>query len=289
MTLSKSTKNKLGLTFGNNRVRVMAQETGSSNRIEKNDKIQDKILRRSAKKDVLVRSASGPKLTSYVSRRNEINIDDFKLIESSSGKQRGKNLLQNETDDATQYATSNTNTSRLHLGFPVIVKSKSSGDLKSLEAQTLKTQQNLNRDKVVNSQRFIKAEISPMINRKFPRRGTPEKLKLPRVQQLRLGERRRSRSLQDLSVEQVTDLRRTFNRQMSSSFEDFSWSDDWQKARDGVVRRRNGLPSVEITDSCYDDYDINEKNKLTRSRSVNLPQNLSLEERLTRIEKIHGL
>ena len=263
----------------------MAQETGSSNRVEKNDKIEDKILRRSEKKDVLVRSASGPK-TSNASRRNELNIDDFKLIHSSSDKQSGKNLLQ---DDATQNAKSNKNTSRLHLGFPVIVKSKSSSDLKSLEAQTSKTQKNLDRDKVVNSQRFMKAEISPMINRKFPRRGTPEKLKLPRVQQLRLGERRRSRSLQDLSAEQVTDLRRTFNRQMSGSFEDFSWSEDWQRARDGVVRRRNGLPSVEITDSYYDDFDINEKNKLTRSRSVNLPQDLSLEERLARIEKIHGL
>eukprot|EP00112_Aurelia_sp_Birch-Aquarium-sp1_P015792 Seg3528.3 transcript_id=Seg3528.3/GoldUCD/mRNA.D3Y31 product="hypothetical protein" protein_id=Seg3528.3/GoldUCD/D3Y31 len=284
MTLSKSTKNKIRLTFGNNRVIVMAQETGSSDGVGKSDKVQDEILRRSAKKDILVRSASGQN-TSYVSRRNEINIDDFKLIESASDKHRGKNLLQ----DATQNAKSNKNTSRLHLGFPAIVKSKSSSDFKSLEAQTSKNQRNLDRDKVMNSQRFMKAEISPMINRKFPTRGTPEKLKLPRVQQLRLGERRRSRSLQDLSVEQVTDLRREFSRQMSESFEDFSWSQDWQRARDGVVRRRNGLPSVEITDSYYDDFDKNDKNKLTRSRSVNLPQDLSLEERLARIEQIQGL
>ncbi len=136
----------------------------------------------------------------------------------------------------------------------------------------------------------IHADVSPITNRKSYQ--TPEFPTLPRILQLRLNERRRSRSLQDLSTLQRAALEQTFS---NSSFLS-EWSDHWRLARKGTLRKREGLPSIQgfMDHTVYaqtgleNNRDDDEISNRLESRQSSHP-GPSLEERLEMIERKQGI
>ncbi len=135
-------------------------------------------------------------------------------------------------------------------------------------------------------ERFIAAEVSPIVNRKAYRKT--DSPRLPRVLQLKLTERRRSRSVHDLNAKQPTE----FEKALSSMVREHeSWSVHWKQARKGTVQRES-LPSIDCRDcktvSGWESQESSEEDSSKEEDELDLLE-LSLEDRLALIERKQGI
>ena len=213
--------------------------------------------------------------------REEIALSDWKF-EASKPK-----LLKNLTI---------TNAQRFgkHEEFPRIEKARS--------AECMLTEQRM--ESANASVRSLEeADVSPLLMRRFS--NHVQKPLLPQIESLRLSERRRSRSCQDLTGRKKFDLQKLLmNGQLSKQYDEVYWSKHWIKARDEIVGKR-ALPNLPTRNDNIHKVDI-QKDEEVDSQKIGenakkeeldaflmvqkpKPKQLSLEERLLQIEKMHGL
>lgn len=176
-----------------------------------------------------------------------------------------------------------------------ILKSRSAENLGNENREKgLERVQVLRQESSLELPKFIAAQVSPIMNRRNCR--TPQ---LPRIRQLKLGERRRSRSVQELSTQQRASLERVYSSVLSFKEENQAWSSHWQLARQGIIRKDQGLPSigsgkdspvqrVPSRGSIFQENETDSEEEDNETALVDTIE-LSLEERLALIEIKQGI
>ena len=240
-----------------------------------------------------------PSPTENGAARGKSNADK-KQRKPSLGRGNIENTLKSSASEQDMTSRS------ANLGFPSIAKAKSTENIATAEELQSRMSESEDRSK---GRSFVRAEVSPLVNRRILRIRLGEQV-LPSIQSLKKRDRRKSKSLQELSLQQKMSLQQILrNSHPSYSIDDAFWSQHWLQTRTQLLRRerdtREYNHTIEKGNHSKEPapVDINDLKKREESRRVsneevqtvmegrseNVEKELSLEDRLLLIEKLHGL
>ena len=256
---------------------------------------------------------NGPASRSQNELRNELKLeckeqkfDKGSSRQNTSRGSKSKTLKTNiyeserakgETDLESVWRTKTT------IGFPPLAKAKSAESLRGRQELTTGVTEKENRAKKPNSGTIrnpLDLNMMKAIN------VEQEKLFLPPIQPLKLQNKRRSFSLEELSINQKLNLQKILKEHHPTYvIDDAFWSTHWLETRsllqlntarqslqyesqDTSSRDAETIENRSIQDSDIDlpSTEINDPVPL-RSQSIQVV--LSLEERLLLIEQLHGI
>ena len=207
----------------------------------------------------------------------------------------------NEKDDRKTTANGERQKrNTINLGFPTIVKAKSAENVRTMEDFSMKAFEKENRSRM---NYFERAGISPILKR----RGNSSKIEkpiLPMIQLLKQQDRRRSKSLEELSFGQKLRLQQILKENHPSyAIDNAFWSQHWLETRNQLLLKeakrnvaceskdckKTAETSEDKQSSEGEDEDVKSDRLEMKSRTGSISSELSLEDRLLLIERMHGL